>query len=132
MIKDYLNTLKNTGNFTVKEIEKLSGVPVATVRKVLSGDTDDPRFDTVVRLVTAMGGSLSDIAEKKATKEIETNSIVTMKEMYDDRICDMKEHIKSLTRDKKILAIVAGVFIVFVGGLLVLDISVGTHGWIRY
>ena len=132
MVKNYLNSLKNKGNFTAKDIEKLSGVPVATINKVLSGETEDPRFDTVVRLVSAMGGSLTELVEKKGAKEIETNSVATLKETYDERIKDLKEAVKSLKKDKIVLSIVAGVLLSFVIALLVFDISIGTHGWFRY
>lgn len=132
MVTKYLNTLKNNGKFTVKDIEKLSGVPSATITKVLSGETDDPRFNTVVRLVSAMGGSLDELAEKKGATEIESNSVATLKEMYDNRIKDLKDHNDSLKRDKRILAIVAGVLIAVLVAILIIDISIGTHGWVRY
>ncbi len=132
MVKDYLNSLKNKGNFTAKDIEKMSGIPVATVRKVLSGETDDPRFDTVVKLVSAMGGSLDHLAEKKGKKEIESNSIVTLKEIYDERIKDIKDHTSSLSRDKQILSTVAGVLVAILLALLIFDISISPQGWVRY
>jgi predicted transcriptional regulator len=132
LIKDYLNTLKNKGNFTTIEIANLSGIPAATVRKILSGETDDPRFDTVAKLVSAMGGSLDEIAVKKGKLEIEANSIVTIKEMYDARINDFIEHIKLLRRDKLILSVVTGGLMLVIVLLLILDIIIGSHGWIHF
>lgn len=132
MVKDSLNALKNKGKFSCAEIANLSGVPEATIRKILSGETPDPRFDTVAKLVSAMGGSMSDITENKKEEEIGMNAIMVLKEAYEARINDIKEHITSLRRDKKILAIVAGALILFVIGLLIIDISVGTIGWVRY
>lgn len=44
---------------------EMSGLPDTTIRKIFSGETADPRFETVVRLVSAMGGSLDDILGKK-------------------------------------------------------------------
>ena len=61
MVRDYLNTLKIKGNFSYSDISKLSGISEATVRKIFSGETADPRFETLVRLVTSMGGSMDDI-----------------------------------------------------------------------
>lgn len=132
MVKDYLNALKTKGNFTYSDISNLSGIPEATIRKIFSGETADPRFDTIVRLVTAMGGSLDDITDNKKEEEIEMNVIMALKEAYESRIADIKEHIHSLKRDKKFLAITAGVLMAFVIFLLVLDLSIGTRGWIQY
>lgn len=132
MVKNYLNALKNKGNFTAKDIEKLSGIPEATVRKILSGETSDPRFDTVVKLVSAMGGSMNEIIENKQKKDIEMNALLVLKEAYEERIKDIKEHISSLSRDKKILAVVTAGLMVVIVGLLILDISLGSHGWVRY
>ena len=131
MVKDYLNALKNKGNFTVTDIANLSGIPEATIRKILSGETADPRFDTVERLIVSMGGSMNDI-NKTEGEDIEMNAILALKEAYEERIKDIKEHIASLSRDKRILAIVTGCLIAFVIGLLILDISIGTRGWVRY
>ena len=132
MVTKYLNALKNNGNFTVKEIAKLSGIPEATIHKVLSGETADPRFDTVVKLVSAMGGSLEELADKKGAKQIESNSVVTIKEMYDDRIKDLKEHNASLVKDKRTLTVATVILVAVLVLLLVLDVSIGTHGWVRY
>lgn len=132
MIKDYLNALKNKGNFTAIEIANLSGIPEATVRKILSGETADPRFDTVAKLVSAMGGSMNDILENKKEKDIEMNALLVLKETYEERIKDIKEHIHSLRKDKRILAVVTGCLIAFIIALLILDISIGTQGWVRY
>lgn len=131
MVKDYLNGLKTKGNFTTGEIANLSGIPEATIRKILSGETADPRFDTVAKLISAMGGSLDEVAVKKKI-ELEGNSIVTLKEMYDERIRDIKDQVRLLVRNNKILSICTLVLIAFLIGVFIFDVSVGTHGWVRY
>ena len=65
MVKDYLKTLKDKGDFTCAELSNLSGIPEATIRKIISGETPDPRFETVSKLVNAMGGSIDDILGRK-------------------------------------------------------------------
>ena len=132
MVTKYLNDLKIKGKFTAKEIEKLSGIAEATVYKVLSGETDDPRFSTVVKLVSAMGGSLDELAEKKGATDIESNSVVAIKEMYDDRIKDLKDHNATLKRDKRALSIATTILVAVLIALLIFDVSIGTHGWVRY
>ena len=132
MIKDYLNQLKTTGGYSWAEIANLSGIPEATVRKVFSGETADPRFETVAKIVTAMGGSLGDAVNSKEGKDIEMNAILALKEAYEDRIKDIKEHIASLSKDKRILAITAGSLMIVMLGVLIADLSLGSFGWVRY
>lgn len=125
MFREYLNTLKAKGNFTCAEISKLSGFPEATIRKILSGDTADPRFETVVKLAASMGGSIADMAGDKKASEIEANAVITLKDAYESRIAELKQ-------DKKILTIVAVALGVILFGILVLDLMMGNHGWVRY
>lgn len=132
MVKDYLNSLKNKGEFTCAELSNLSGIPEATIRKILSGETPDPRFETVSKLVNAMGGSMDDILGRKKGEEIETNAVLTIKETYDARICEIKEHMELLRKDKRILAVTAGVLMGIIVLLLVADLAVGVAGWVQY
>lgn len=132
MLKDYLQELKANGGYSWSDIEKLSGIPEATVRKIVSGETENPRIDTVIALVTALGGSLDAIVDNQAKEEIEMNALAMLKESYENRIHDIKEHIKSLNRDKRTLAITLGIIIAFILIMLVIDMSVRTHGWIQY
>ena len=132
MVKEYLHTLKSAGNYSWSDIANLSGIPEATVRKVFSGETADPRFETIAKLVISMGGDMNDAMDNKKKKEIEISSTITLKESCEMRLEDQKEYIASLKKDKKILAIAVGSLILFVVVLLVLDILVGSYGWVRH
>lgn len=44
MLHDQLKELKNRKNLTAQEIADRSGVPLSTVNKILSGQTDNPAF----------------------------------------------------------------------------------------
>ena len=139
MVRDYLNTLKIKGNFTCAEISKLSGIPEPTVRKILSGETADPRFETIVKLVASMGGSMDDIAGGKKEIEIENNAVMVLKEAYEsridalrERIEDIKKYAESLHRDKKMLGLVVLALGLLLVGLLVFDIALDSNGWLRY
>ena len=142
MIKEYLKYLKTNGNFSWHDISAASGLPEATIRKIFSGETADPRFETVVRLVSAMGGSLDKInaIEKVENAEISEDSQIkalkALKEVYEERIKDIKqssvEHIQSLKRDKKMLIIAVGVLSALLIGTLLFDILAGSVGWLRY
>ena len=132
MVKEYLNTLKKAGNYSWADIASLSGIPEATVRKVFSGETADPRFETIAKLVISMGGDMNDVIDNKKKKDIEISSTITLKESCEMRLDDMKEYIASLKHDKKILAIACATLVGAVVLLLILDIFLASHGWIRY
>ena len=139
MVKDYLNTLKIKGNFTYSDIAKLSGIPEATVRKIFSGETADPRFETLAKLVISMGGSLDDIVQSHKETEIENNAVMVLKEAYEaridalrERVEDIKKYAESLHRDKKMLGLVVLALGILIVGILVFDIALDTNGWVRY
>lgn len=136
MIRDYLVSLKNKGNFSWSDISNLSGLPDATIRKIFSGETADPRFETVVKLVTAMGGSLDEITQIEKGEDPEMNAIIAIKELYEARISDIKssasEHTESLKKDKRYLAMAVCVLGIFLLSALLVDLFVGSVGWVRY
>jgi hypothetical protein len=116
----------------------LSGISEGTVRKVFSGETADPRFETLVKLVSSMGGSMDDIAGGKKESEIENNAVIVLKEAYEsriealrERIEDTKKYAESLHRDKKMLGIAVVVLVTIIVGILIFDIALDTNGWIR-
>lgn len=142
MIKEYLKYLKTNGNYSWHDISVASGLPEITIRKIFSGETADPRFETVVRLVSAMGGSLDKInaIEKVEKVEISEDSQIkalkALKEVYEERIKDIKqssvEHIQSLKRDNKILIIAVSILSVLLIGALIIDLFIGSGGWLRF
>lgn len=136
MVKEYLKNLKSKGNFSWSELSSLSGIPDATIRKIFSGETADPRMETVVKLITAMGGSLDELAYGEKKKETEINAIMAMKEVYETRIAEIKEssaeRTQSLQKDKKFLAVVCCILGITLILFVLIDLLIGTVGWIRY
>lgn len=92
MLINYLNTLKNQGNFTYETIANLSGIPEATIKNVFSGKTEDPRFETVSAIVKAMGGSLDAIYDTHHKGSTELNTMIILKELYEKHLADVKDH----------------------------------------
>ena len=109
MVKDYLATLKNAGDYSWAEISNITGLPESTIRKVFSGETADPRFETVAKIVIAMGGDLGDAISNTKKKEIEVSSTISLKESCDQRLADQREYMDSLKRDKKMLGVAVAV-----------------------
>ena len=139
MVKDYLNALKTKVGITCAEWSKLSTVPEATIRKILSGETPDPRFETIVRLVSSAGGSMDDIAGGKKETEIENRAVIVLKEAYEaridalrERVEDVRKYAEAVNRDKKMLGVAVAVLVAILVGILIFDIAVGTHGWVQY
>ena len=56
-----LKELKKEKGMSTKQIAEKTNLPERTVARVLSGDTDAPRIDTLCRIVAALGGSIHDI-----------------------------------------------------------------------
>ena len=142
MIKEYLKYLKTNGGFSWRDLSERSGLPEVTIRKIFSGETADPRFETVVRLVSAMGGSLDKInaIEKIENVEVDDDSrmkaLAAIKEVYEDRIQDIKasyvERVQALEKDKKILRLIVCILGAALAAILLLDLLVGSAGWVRY
>ena len=154
MITTYLNTLKSKGNFTIETISNLSGIPEATVKNIFSGKTEDPRFETVSAIVKAMGGSLDAIYSVSKKEDVEGNSIITLKESYDqrledikdhyeqrisdlkkhyeERMADQKEHISTIMLDKRWFRIATCICAVALVALFVIEILTPGLGWFRY
>ena len=56
---EYLKVVKKERGYTTEELSKLSGVPLGTLNKILSGHTQDPQFETVKAICKALGISLA-------------------------------------------------------------------------
>ena len=133
LVKDYLNALKKEGNYSWADIENMSGIPEATARKIFSGETADPRLETVVKLVIAMGGNMDGcrIGFDAGGSDRKVSATITLKESCEMRVEDQKEYIASLKRDKNILGIACAVMVGALILLLILDIIIASSGQIQ-
>ena len=101
--KDYILALKDAGSFTFEDIANQSGIPLQTVRNILSGKTPDARFGTIAKLVLSLGGDLNELVSYEKKKEIEVNSTVSLKETYEMRIADIIKSYEARIEDIKSL-----------------------------
>ena len=99
--REYIVALKEAGNFKFEDISAKSGVPVQTIRNICSGKTVDSGFETIAKLVISLGGDLNELVGYEKTKEIEVNSIISMKEIYETRIADITKHYEQRMNDVK-------------------------------
>lgn len=100
-IRSYIEALKEAGKFSSEDIANLSGIPVQTVRNIITGKTPDARFGTIAKIVISMGGDLNEIIGYEKKKEIEVNSTVSLKETYEMRIADIIKSYEARLEDVK-------------------------------
>lgn len=99
--KEYILALKQAGNFTMEDMANISGIPLQTIRNICSGKTPDARFGTIAKIVISLGGDLNELVGHEKKKEVEINSMVSMKETYEMRIADIIKSYEARIEDIK-------------------------------
>ena len=122
MLYERLRAMK--GDMTAQQIADKSGVPVATVNRVLQGLTENPGFDTVCKLVKAMGGSLNDLDEDRVCEP------EGLTQLYERGLEYRERKIKKLERTIMIIAVFTFIVMAAVIGMLVYDMMHLDKGWI--
>lgn len=74
-----LQELKKRSGMTVKQLAEVTKLPERTVNRILTGETDHPRIDTLYIIVTALGGTLNDIFAA-TNVVVATETLVEVKE----------------------------------------------------
>ena len=100
-VREYIVALIKAGDFTHEYVANISGIPVQTVRNIVTGKTPDPRFGTMAKLIVSLGGDLNEIIGYEKKKEIEVNSTISMKETYEMRIADLIKSYEGRIADVK-------------------------------
>ena len=68
-----LKELKKAKGMTTKQIADATKIPESTIKRIFSGDTDNPYVDTVRRIAIALDSTLDEIfAETKVVVATET------------------------------------------------------------
>lgn len=102
-VREYIARLLKVGNFAYEDAANLSGMPAQTIRNIVTGKTPDPRFATVAKIILSLGGDLNEIIGAEKKKEIEVNSMVSLKETYEMRIADLIKSYEERIEDVKAL-----------------------------
>ena len=116
--------MKDASNMTAQQIADKSSVPVATVNRVLQGLTENPGFDTVCKLVKAMGGSLNELDEDRVCEP------ESLTQLYERGLEYRERKIKKLERTIMIIAVFTFIVMAAVIGMLVYDMMHLDKGWI--
>ena len=65
-----INEYKKRMWITTEELSNLSGVPVGTLNKILSGATKDPKLETLKSIARVLGLTLNDFDDSTAPRTI--------------------------------------------------------------
>lgn len=105
MITAKLKEMRDERKLTNKDLSQISGVPLSTVNRIMSGRTDTPYFQNVYDLVRAMGGSLDQLTGIAAAPEIREEAAAPQNaaepinqetlQMYKDIIADKDQQLSS-------------------------------------
>lgn len=125
LLYEHLRAMKDASNMTAQQIADKSSVPVATVNRVLQGLTENPGFDTVCKLVKAMGGSLNDLDEDRVCEP------EGLTQLYERGLEYRERKIKKLERTIMIIAVFTFIVMAAVIGMLVYDMTHLSIGWIQ-
>ncbi len=83
---DRLKKMKAVSKMTTKEIAEKSGLPEPTLEKIFSGQTKDPKLDTITQLVHFLGYTLDDLvpidAQKKEPTSIEASELTENEKLF--------------------------------------------------
>ena len=90
---DRLKELKKSKGMTSKQIADATKIPESTVKRIFSGETDNPYVDTLRRIVIALDSSLDEIfAETKFVVVTET-------------LAEVKENVEVVETERDLLLI---------------------------
>ena len=118
-----LKKLKVESKLTTKQISDLSGIPESTISRILSGQTDNPSFDTICAIVKVMGGSLDKLTD--ITTGFDSADLSSLVALYEKIIGEKNRYIKMLIT---FCCVLVAVLIL----IILLDAANGTIGFVRY
>lgn len=135
-----LKALKEEKKITNAEIEKLSGVPLATVTRIFNGQTPNPSFETISHIAIALGSSLDEIVGLKhpdappiaSPIEKTLDSYSELLKEKEDRIKELKTEKQYERKQKHKMTIALFCVIGFVLLILAVDILNGNFGYFRH
>lgn len=125
-------------NVTQAKLAELTGIPQGTLSRILNGSTDCPTFANVTAIVKALHGSL-DVMTGIVDEPNDKPMTMTERELYQQLITDKERQLRSVNGMleqkqqwmwKLWRALV--LMIVIIGIILIIDICIGSVGFIRY
>ena len=92
LVANYLKSLKEKTGLTFPDIASRCKRSESTVKNLFGANVDDPRVDTIMPIVYALGGSMDEMLNPgKSKDELKEVSVAQLREMYEMQIATMKE-----------------------------------------
>lgn len=125
-IHNQLKQLKEKRKLTNQQLSDLSGVPIGTVNRILSGQTDNPSFQSVCDMVMAMDGSLDELVgiKEEASPSAKKSSSKEIIQLYEGIIADKEKWMIRLFTCCCVLTLV-------LIGIVAFDLLNPNHGWFQ-
>ena len=138
MDASYIKLLMERENITQTELARLTDIPQGTLSRILNGSTDCPSYANIAAIIKALHGSLDVMA---GIVDEPSSEPVTMseRELYEKLIADKERQLRSLNGileqkqqwlHKMWRALI--LTIIIIGIILIIDIGIGSAGFIRY
>lgn len=91
-LANYLNEKRLQAGLTYEALATMSNRPESTVKNLCMGKTEDPRLETIIPVVKAVGGSFDEMLFPEKTKdEIKETSLLALKDIYEFQLSKAKE-----------------------------------------
>lgn len=138
MDSSYIKTLMERENVTQAKLAELTGIPQGTLSRILNGSTDCPTFANVTAIVKALHGSL-DVMTGIVSDPDKKPMQASERELYEKLLADKERQLRSINGmleqkqqwlRKMWRALI--LTIIIIGIILIVDICIGSIGFIRY
>lgn len=96
MLYKKLQELKDKSGMSNQDISDKSEVPLPTVKRIISGQTSDPGYSSVIAIVKALNGSIDDIQEVMQENSRSAATTQKMCSVYEQNIHEKNQLIKFL------------------------------------
>ena len=91
-LANYLNEKRVQAGLTYEAVASISNRPESTVKNLCLGKTEDPRLETIIPIVKAVGGSFDEMLFPEQTKdEMKETSVLALKDIYEYQLSKIKE-----------------------------------------
>ena len=91
-LANYLNEKRLQAGLTFEAVASLSNRPESTIKNLCTGKTEDPRLETVIPVMKAIGGSFDEMLFPEKTKdELKETSMLALKDIYEFQLSEVRK-----------------------------------------
>lgn len=131
MVSEKLNETKKKKGLTNQTIAELSGVPLSTVTRIMSGETRDPAIDAVKKISVVLDLSLDSLYSDDIVEAANGTKYISL-QMFNLMLAEKNNEIAKAHAEKRVLFLCLLACFAVIFGFLLFDALNGRVGWIRY